>query len=122
MRIVLILLLISWSVPASATNAGELLKYCKLVRDKPDSVDPKVVLLQGFCYGFVQAVVSTQSAFAVVATTRNTLICAPEQSTIHTTIDALVAHLKAHPELHSENAGAVALNSLVEIYPCKPRN
>ncbi|MEH6590713.1 MAG: Rap1a/Tai family immunity protein [Halioglobus sp.] len=99
----------SWANSGAWLTGDELLRTCQ---GSDDSYK------QGMCAGYILGAADATTIWELWQDLSSN-ICISSDVKIGTVIDAVVAHMNAHPhELHFD-AGSIVLNALIKRYPCR---
>ena len=106
-----------------ATSALEMASYCKPVAEASLIGDGKLSLkttwLTGRCWGFFEAIQRAATVQYYDAPVRALYICAPPESTLTQMVLIFRLYVEMNPSVGHEDAFLVALDALVEAFPCK---
>ena len=77
-------------------------------------------IAQGFCFGMMQGITSTNKYYQVTLGKKRALFCTPEQNIKNGQAARIVLkYLKEHPEKLHENDSVLAIEAFMEAFPCE---
>jgi hypothetical protein len=106
-------------VRAGVTTGEEIQSKCKQIVERTPSFS------SGFCAGFVDGVIETQSMWEVweakgtIVRNPHLSFCLPEGATNDQIVKIFVKYLDDHPEELHEPASLLLVTSLRNVFPCK---
>lgn len=123
MRILSVLLIAAFTLPANAETALEVKSWCEPIahgkRLSNGSIISDNTREQGFCWGAFAAIQGLSRLYKSKDLDTPILhFCPPEKSTRGQFIAVFVRHVEEHPELGHEEFSWTAVNALVKAFPC----
>lgn len=118
------------SLSAEAANDGiELLESCKvavMIVDNPDQVQPDSAPKGGYCLGFIEGILKTESFYQQSSMLNNyngikkaDFFCMPSNATIYQSIKVVIKYLDNHPEQLNLSSIVLVFAALKTYFPCQ---